>query len=608
MTPRPVVAVAAGLCLGVVTVGCTDAGASRHASHEAATTSVGPDPVGAARGPAAARGDPGVRRRHALPAQPGLAARPPARCARPDPRSASADADLTMVNLESAITERGTRDPKELEDPADRYWFRASPPPSTCWPTPGSTWSRWRTTTAPTTGRTGSPTPCRAAERSPIPVVGVGRDRAAAFTPYRVTVDGTRSPSSPPTPRPARGAARSGRPAHALPGSPRPAAATARPAGGGPQRGRPRRGRGGLPALGRGGPRLPEPRAAAAWRAPSPPPAPTWSSAATPTSSRAPGWLGDTYVDYGLGTSSGTTTAVPDTGVLRLRLEDGHVVSDGWVPARIPAIGPPPPVHGRARAEAVARWRALRACAGLASRPAPSTRRPSSAPACAAAGVLRVGPPDRAGAARHGCARPTAPGARCRGPTCATCGWPTSASTARRHRGELVVAARPRARRGRACSPGCTTPAGRSGRCGSSSDYGGDDDRSMAADNTSAYNCRRVAGSDRWSDHAYGAAIDINPVENPYLHDGSVRPAAGRPSRGSTGRPGRPCRPVSIRAGDVVVRAFAEIGWEWGGTLGVARTTSTSQRATSSSRPGSQPLDPGTGAPAQASSRCSGSA
>ena len=40
--------------------------------------------------------------------------------------------------------------------------------------------------------------------------------------------------------------------------------------------------------------------------------------------------------------------------------------------------------------------------------------------------------------------------------------------------------------------------------------YGADDHRSMAADNTSAFNCRFVAGTNRWSMHAYGRAIDIN--------------------------------------------------------------------------------------------------
>jgi poly-gamma-glutamate synthesis protein (capsule biosynthesis protein) len=98
------------------------------------------------------------------------------------------------------------------------------------------------------------------------------------------------------------------------------------------------------------------------------------------------------------------------------------------------------------------------------------------------------------------------------------------------------------------------------------SDFGGDDERSMAADNTSGFNCRLVAGSDRWSAHAYGAAIDVNPVENPDLHNGSVRPAAGRPFARLVRAAGASLPPGTIRAGDIVVEAFAEIGWEWGGT------------------------------------------
>jgi poly-gamma-glutamate synthesis protein (capsule biosynthesis protein) len=61
--------------------------------------------------------------------------------------------------------------------------------------------------------------------------------------------------------------------------------------------------------------------------------------------------------------------------------------------------------------------------------------------------------------------------------------------------------------------------------------YRGDDIVSMAANNTSGYNCRRVAGTDAWSAHAYGAAIDINPVQNPYLTGSSVAPPARRPVR-----------------------------------------------------------------------------
>ena len=94
--------------------------------------------------------------------------------------------------------------------------------------------------------------------------------------------------------------------------------------------------------------------------------------------------------------------------------------------------------------------------------------------------------------------------------------------------------------------------------------YDADDRRSLAADNTSAFNCRFVAGTNRWSMHAYGRAIDINPVENPYVSGSHVSPPAGEPyvdrSREAKGM---------IHAGDLVVRAFArKAGWEWGGYWG----------------------------------------
>jgi D-alanyl-D-alanine carboxypeptidase len=45
----------------------------------------------------------------------------------------------------------------------------------------------------------------------------------------------------------------------------------------------------------------------------------------------------------------------------------------------------------------------------------------------------------------------------------------------------------------------------------------GNDNASMKANNTSAFNCRYVAGTITWSQHAFGTAIDINPVQNPYV-------------------------------------------------------------------------------------------
>jgi len=96
-------------------------------------------------------------------------------------------------------------------------------------------------------------------------------------------------------------------------------------------------------------------------------------------------------------------------------------------------------------------------------------------------------------------------------------------------------------------------------------EYGGDDDASMAVNNTSAYNCRNVAGTDRWSNHAFGAAIDINPIQNPYVQGDSVSPPSGRRYADIDRSAGAQAPPGVIVAGDVVVRAFAVIGWEWGG-------------------------------------------
>jgi hypothetical protein len=90
--------------------------------------------------------------------------------------------------------------------------------------------------------------------------------------------------------------------------------------------------------------------------------------------------------------------------------------------------------------------------------------------------------------------------------------------------------------------------------------YGSDDDRSTAANNTSAFNCRTVTGGSGFSEHAYGTALDINPVQNPYVRGSTVLPEAGRAYLDRSD-----LRPGMVVAGDVVVRAFAAAGWGWGG-------------------------------------------
>ena len=92
-------------------------------------------------------------------------------------------------------------------------------------------------------------------------------------------------------------------------------------------------------------------------------------------------------------------------------------------------------------------------------------------------------------------------------------------------------------------------------------DYGASDFRSIEADNTSAFNCRPATGSTRFSEHAYGRAIDINPIENPYVYtNGTTTHAASRPFLDRS----RHRRGMAFRGG-VLVRAFAQVGWGWGG-------------------------------------------
>ena len=78
---------------------------------------------------------------------------------------------------------------------------------------------------------------------------------------------------------------------------------------------------------------------------------------------------------------------------------------------------------------------------------------------------------------------------------------------------------------------------------------------------TASFNCRPATGSTTLSQHSYGWAIDINPLQNPYVrNDGSVLRFIAKPFRN---------RSLDVKGmihdGDIVVRSFAAIGWEWGG-------------------------------------------
>lgn len=95
-------------------------------------------------------------------------------------------------------------------------------------------------------------------------------------------------------------------------------------------------------------------------------------------------------------------------------------------------------------------------------------------------------------------------------------------------------------------------------------DYEANDDLSMAANNTSAFNCRPVTGGTGFSQHSYGNAIDINPIQNPYVRPRDtgdlILPPEGIPFADRAD-----VRPGMIVAGDAATAAFAAIGWVWGG-------------------------------------------
>lgn len=85
--------------------------------------------------------------------------------------------------------------------------------------------------------------------------------------------------------------------------------------------------------------------------------------------------------------------------------------------------------------------------------------------------------------------------------------------------------------------------------------YRWDDNASMAANNSSAFNYRIIAGTDRLSNHSYGRAIDLNPMQNPYTQrDGVVVPLGATYDLAQKGT-------VTPEVAEV----FKAYGWEWGG-------------------------------------------
>ena len=93
-------------------------------------------------------------------------------------------------------------------------------------------------------------------------------------------------------------------------------------------------------------------------------------------------------------------------------------------------------------------------------------------------------------------------------------------------------------------------------------DFGqpGDDGNSMRANNTSAFCYRQVTGTKHLSWHSFGAAIDINPLQNPYMNKGRVSPEEAREFLDRKDK-----RPHMIDRSDYCYKVFHAHGWKWGG-------------------------------------------
>ena len=99
------------------------------------------------------------------------------------------------------------------------------------------------------------------------------------------------------------------------------------------------------------------------------------------------------------------------------------------------------------------------------------------------------------------------------------------------------------------------------------SDYKGNDWQSIDADNTSAFNCRNATGSKKWSKHSYGKAIDMNPIENPYISkSGRISHTASLKYRRREHQKNiHPENWAVLLKNDEVTKTFKKYGWKWGG-------------------------------------------
>lgn len=463
-------------------------------------------------------------------------------------------ADVAMVNLETPVTDHPRRDPKELEVPQDRYHFRTGPRALDVLAGSGVDVVSVANNHAGDYGAVGLADTLEAGRARGVAMVGAGRG-AAAYEPHVVDVGGLEVAFLA-----ADGVQREG--------SSDVWSATGDRLGTASARGRATQLRAAV--------------AAAADRGQLVVVYLHWGKEyeACPTQSQrllvrglaeagadvvvgshshvlsGAGWAGDTFVGYGLGNLAWYHARQPDTGVLSVTLDRDGVVEKSWTPAAISSVdGRPVPLAGARRTAAVADWRERRRCTGLAD---DRGQAQADDPAYESS-VTRIDAAlaDRMRRShRPGCPVPLRDLRYLR--------MTHRDLDGRARTGEMVVH-----RRwaqdvtevfGRLYSAGWPVA-----RMRLVDDHRADDRASMAANNTSGFNCRRVAGQSSWSQHAYGAAIDLNPVQNPYVRPGSVEPPAGRRFAGIDRGRSAPVEPGVVRQDDLVVAAFARIGWEWGG-------------------------------------------